>query len=365
VRYLLRCIAALSWTALIAPWPAWADDHQHGMGNFELFLSLRADAHDGANAMEERHEDKWGTGDLVFGANRNRWRALGEYHFGPRENDMERFQVGFEPVPDTLLWFGRFHQPGSAWNNEFHHGQHLQTTITRPAIEEWEDEDGLVPQHLTGTLFESRRPLGAVAGLQLSVGIAFGSVIDSDGLSPVDLLRPNYGSHRLSETARVSFLPQYLGGSSAGLLYGHHRTPVSDPAQSALLNAQLVDQHVYGAYFNHDHEPWRAIGAAYFIDVDLRNAAAGRRERFTSGYVQLEHQLAHGLTVYVRHENSARAGISRYVSLHSDDFVLRGTLAGLRWDYWPRQAVTLELAQAMTIAGSQRIARVQWSSVIP
>jgi hypothetical protein len=341
------------------------DAHQHGTGNFELFLSLLGVAHDGANAVPERHEDNWGTGDLVFAGNHGRWRALGEYHFGPRENDMERFQVGWEPVPDTLLWFGRFHQPGSAWNNEFHHGQHLQTTITRPAIEAWEDEEGLVPQHLTGTLFESRQPIGAVAGLQLSVGVAYGSVLTDEGLSPVDLLRVNHGSHRLSETARISFLPQYLGSSSAGLLFGHHHTPVADPAHVTLLGAQLVDQHVYGAYFNVDREPWRAMGAAYYIDVDLQNPAAGRREHFASGYVQLERQLKHGVTLFARHENSADASGSRYVSIHSDDFIVRGTLAGLRWDFWRRQALTLELSRVTTILGIQSTARVQWSSVIP
>ncbi|MDE2220284.1 MAG: hypothetical protein KGJ52_07905, partial [Gammaproteobacteria bacterium] len=264
-------ILVLAAACLVTARPAQADDvpagHQHGMGNVQLFLSLQTVARDGPNDALERPEDLWGTGDLVFAGNMNRWRALGEYHFGPRESDMERFQVGFEPVPDTLLWFGRFHQPGSAWNNEFHHGQHLQTTITRPAIEEWEDEEGLVPQHLTGALFESRRPMGPVAGLQFALGIAYGSLIDADGLSPVDLLRPNPGSHRLSQSVRISYLPQYLGSSSAGLLFGHHRTPVADPAQSTLLDAQLVDQRVLGAYFTHDRDPWRAIGAVYYIDV--------------------------------------------------------------------------------------------------
>jgi hypothetical protein len=278
---------------------------------------------------------------------------------------MERFQVGFEPVPDTLLWLGRFHQPGSAWNNEYHHGQHLQTTITRPSIEEWEDEDGLVPQHLTGALYESRRPLGSVAGIQYAVGIAYGSVIDSEGLRPVDLLRVNPGSHQLSETARISFLPQYLGGSSVGLLYGHHRTPVADAGQRAFLGAQLVDQQVYGAYLNHDREPWRAIGAVYFIDVDLQEGAADQREHFASGYVQAERQLHHALTLFARHENSAHAGSSRYVGIHADDFVLHGTLVGLRWDFRHRQALTLEYSRPTTIAGPQRIARLQWSSVIP
>jgi hypothetical protein len=359
----------LAASCVLAVRPAQADDdpggHQHGTGNVELFLSLQTFSDDGPNDSPRPPEDMWGNGDLVFAGNRDRWRALGEYHFGPHESDMERLQVGFEPVPDTLVWLGRFHQPGSAWNNEFHHGQHLQTTITRPSIEFWEDEEGLVPQHLTGALFESRRPLGSVAGLQFAAGLAYGSIIDADGLSPVDLLRSNPGSHRLSETARISFLPQYLGSSSAGILYGHHRTPVYDPAKVALLAANLAHQHVYGAYVNHDREPWRAIAAAYYIDVDLQNGAGGRREHFGSGYVQVERQLSHGITLFARHEDSANARTSRYVRLQPDDFVAEGNLGGLRWEFRRHQALTVELSRLTDVEATHSVARLQWSSVFP
>jgi len=369
VRILSSFWVVLAAACVLAARSAQADDdpggHQHGTGLYELFASLQTVAHDGPNDGPEPREDHWLVTDLVFAANRGHWRVLGEYNFGPGENDMERFQIGFEPVPDTLLWFGRFHQPASAWNTEFHHGQHLQTTITRPSIELWEDDEGLVPQHLTGALLESRRPVGAGAGVQLSVGIAYGSLIDADGLSPVDLLRVNPGSHRISETARIAFLPQYLGSSSTGLLYGHHRTPVLDPAQAVLLNAQLVDQHVYGAYFNQDREPWRALAVAYYVDVALRNEPAVRREHFTSGYLQLERQLAHGLTLFARHENSSNASASRYVSLHSDDFVTHGSLAGLRWEFHRHQALTLQLSRLTTIQSTQSALRVQWSGVFP
>jgi hypothetical protein len=35
--------------------------------------------------------------------------------------------------------------------------RYLQTAISRPAIENWEDEEGLIPQHITGAPVESRR----------------------------------------------------------------------------------------------------------------------------------------------------------------------------------------------------------------
>ncbi len=365
MRYPLRCIAALSVAALMAPWPVRADDHQHGMGNFELFLSLQGVAHDGVDLRPARREDSWGIADLVFAANRGRWRTLGEFNLGVDEQDMERFQVGFEPVPDTLIWLGRFHQPGSAWNNELHHGHYLQTAITRPAIEAWEDEEGLVPQHLTGTLLESRRPLGAVAGLQVSVGVGYGSVLDSDGLSPIDLLRSNHGGHRVSETARISFLPKYLGSSSVGLLFGRHRTPVFDPTIGAMLNAQVVDQNIAGVYLNIDRESWHTVGAVYFVGVALQSAAGERHEHFDAGYLQLERRFTHGLTAFVRHENSDNATRASFISIHADDFVAHGTLAGLRWDFAHRQALTIELSRLTTINATQSAERIQWSTVVP
>ena len=365
MRYLLHCVAALTVAALTAPWPAWADDHPHEMGNLELFLSLQGVTHDGVDLRPARREDSWGIADIVFAANRARWRVMGELNLGPDEQDLERFQVGFEPVPDTLIWFGRFHQPGSAWNNELHHGHYLQTAITRPAIEAWEDEEGLVPQHLTGTLLESRRPLGSVAGIQLSLGVGYGSVLDGEGLSPIDLLRENHGSHRVSETARIAFLPKYLGSSSVGLLFGRHRTPVFDPAVAATLAAQYVNQQVVGAYLDIDRESWRVIGTVYYVGIGMQNATSERQEHFASGYLQVERRFAHGLTAFVRHENSDNAAHASFVAIHADDFVAHGALGGLRWDFTHRQALTFELSRLTTINATQTAERVQWSTVVP
>ena len=377
MRSKLKFLAALAVGLVLASCarPAAAHDqsvdHEHDMdhrqegANLELFLSLQGLSSDGPSGKPERQEDSWGAADLVFSANHGRWRAMGEYNLGPIEHDLERFQVGFEPVPDTLLWLGRFHQPGSAWNDEFHHGHYLQTAITRPSIEFWEDEEGLLPQHLAGALLESRQPVGAAAGVQLSLGLGLGSVLDNDGLEPVAFINRNRGGHQLSETARISFLPQYLGSSSVGLLFGHHRLPVVEPVAALSLGAQWVDQNVTGAYVDLDRDVWRAVGVVYFVDVDLQGGGADRREHFASGYLQLERQVGHGLTVFGRHENSADASHSRFVAIHADDFVAHGNLVGLRWDFARRQALTIQLARETTLQHTQSVGRIQWSGVVP
>src|SRR5712671_4347155 len=77
-------------------------------------------------------------------------KLFSEYLLSDHEGDLERLQLGWQLSDETILWIGRFHQPTSVWNHDHHHGQYLQTSITRPAIDEWEDLGGVLPQHFTG-----------------------------------------------------------------------------------------------------------------------------------------------------------------------------------------------------------------------
>src|SRR5450631_205699 len=206
-----RCWRALVFAALLTPFGAQAAaaEHEHSSGEFEVFVATNALA--GSGEPQRRDEDAWFNADVIFGLTRDQFRVFGEYFVTPEEHDLERFQVGYEFVPDTVLWLGRFHQPASAWNTEHHHGRYLQTAITRPAIENWEDDEGLLPQHITGALLESRRQLGTTAGIQLSGGVGAGPALGSDSYEPIDLINNNPGKHGLSLTARVAYLPEYVG----------------------------------------------------------------------------------------------------------------------------------------------------------
>jgi hypothetical protein len=338
-----------------------------GQSSSEIVLFLSAEAHDLTEPASsgELNEDAPGIGDLLIAINRNRFRFLSEFQLSNVEHDLERSQVGFELIPDTVIWLGRFHQPSSAWNTEHHHGRYLQTSVTRPSIEVWEDEEGLIPQHITGVLIESRRPIGAHAGLLLSAGGGFGVNIDSEGLEPVDLLHPNFAHRRLAVNGRIAFLPSYVGTSSFGVLFAHNEMPVVNPVRAMLLHANLVDQDVYGAYVGWDSDPWRIATAIYDVQLQLHSGASRRAEDFVAGYFQIERELPHQLTAYAREENSAKAGTSLYVLSIGPDFEVRRHLLGLRWDFWRHQAITLELARGRVYSRDQSEYRLQWSAAVP
>jgi hypothetical protein len=352
--------------------PVLAQQHDHG-SEFEVFLAAEA-----IHGTEETHayedDDTWFNADVVFGLTQHQFRVFGEYYITPSEHDLERLQFGFEFVPETTLWAGRFHQPASAWNTEHHHGRYLQTAITRPFIERWEDEGGLIPQHITGALLESRRPLGQESALQLSVGVGAGpGLTESDSqrveLTPVDLIGSNPGRHRLSITSRLAYLPEYVGASSTGLLYGHDDLSTQTPQALSTLGSSNLTLNIVGAYLDWYAGPWRFIGVNYYVDIDLLDRA--HKESFDSFYLQVERQLPYKLTVFGRFEDSARMQESTYVATLVDndgdiDVAVRREALGLRWDFARRQALTVELSHITSLPNIRaNEVRLQWSGVVP
>lgn len=341
--------------------------HEHSSGEFEVFVA--GEAQSGSVHARGPNDDSGIEADVIFAFSHEQFRVFGEYFLGPpQEHDLERFQVGYEFASDTMLWLGRFHQPASAWNTEHHHGRYLQMAITRPSIESWEDDEGLIPQHITGALIESRRPLGKEGGLQFSGGVGAAPVLTSEGYEPIDLLDNNPGRHGLSLTARLAYLPEYVGTSSAGLLWGHDQLFLRNRAVLAALRSNHAELSIYGAYADWSVDQWRFIGSVYFIDVDFDRPTPN--ESFVSGYVQTERQLPHRLTAFGRIEDSARMQYSRYVALFDDhsgdiDITLRRAALGLRWDYAHRQALTCEFAHVVSLDQRAFEVRLQWAAAIP
>jgi hypothetical protein len=361
LRMPLLCLSlSLLWTH-----PALAQ-HDHSSGEFEVFVA--AEAFHGTGHAPRDDADPRIDADVVVGVTEHKFRVFGELLVTPDECDLERFQMGFEFVPETVLWLGRFHQPASAWNTEHHHGQYLQTDITRPYIERWEDEQGIIPQHITGALLESRQSIGADGAIQLSGGVGAAPALTNTTMEPVSLIHNNPGRHGLSVTGRLGYLPEYVGASSVGLLFGHDDLDADYGLALPALHSNHADLSIYGAYIDWTVGPWRVVGADYYVDVALDRTT--RNEGFMSGYLQVERQLPRRVTVFGRLEDSARMQESRYVALfdHEDgnlEIALRRQALGARWDYARRQALTLELSHIVSLHQQSNEVRAQWSAAIP
>ena len=216
-----------------------------------------------------------------------------------------------------MLWLGRFHQPASAWDTEHHHGRYLQTAITRPAIENWEDEEGLIPQHITGALLESRRPLGTdcrLANLRRRRRRPCCDAASKMSRSTSSAAIPE--SMACLSPGRLAYLPDYVGTSSAGLLLGHDQLYVRNRGRPGEIAARITPRSAFTAPM-----PTGASmpGASSALVLRRRcTRPADSDESFMSGYLQVERQLPHQLTAFGRIEDSARMQDSRYVALFDD-----------------------------------------------
>jgi hypothetical protein len=72
--------------------------------------------------------------------------------------EVERLIVRFDHSDKLKVSFGRYHTPVSYWNTAFHHGQWLQTTITRPEMIKFGSQ--FLPVHFVGGLVEGSVPAG-------------------------------------------------------------------------------------------------------------------------------------------------------------------------------------------------------------
>src|SRR2546425_487175 len=94
--------------------------------------------------------------------------------------EVERAIIRFDHSDKLKVSFGRYHTPINWWNTAFHHGQWLQTTISRPEMVQFGGR--FIPVHFVGALVEGGVPAGGWnLNYQAGVGNGRGSVISRSG----------------------------------------------------------------------------------------------------------------------------------------------------------------------------------------
>jgi len=300
--------------------------------------------------------------DILLTLQQGPFKLFSEYLLSNHEGDLERLQLGWQLSDDTVIWLGRFHEPGSVWNHDHHHGQYLQTSITRPAIEEWEDLGGVLPQHFTGVLVESGA--NVMHGWRLRTAVAGGIApqITPEGLEAFDLLNPDTDSrHQLGFQGRVSLHPNEFSESGVGLLLADDELTTVGLTQPAATGLDHVHLRSYGLFATYAQADWKVIATIYAADTRMYYSTHGHDDSFAVGYLQGEYRFAFDLTGFARWEDSVGAGSSGYLKLF-ERFARARQVAGLRWDFVHRQALTVQFARTHTLEGNYSAIRLQWSA---
>jgi hypothetical protein len=296
---------------------------------------------------------------VTYGA--DRFRFLAEGVVSTEEAEIERLQFGFDVTPGMVIWLGRVHQPSSYWNTEFHHGQYLQSSITRPAIESWEDDGGALVQHVGGILAETEGSLANGTTVRLNVSAGLAPSLTTEGLSPISI---NHGFHELhhgSFAARLDILPDGIGEQAYGLIAGHGAL---EARQSAIVNLDHIKQTTLGAYGDIETGAMRWLATVYLIrnHFDYTALAPAATEHHTSWFLHGERHLSDRWLVYARHESTSGTDNPGFRQLFPE-FISRRSIAGLRLASGNNHALSVEVGRARAAHQDFQEFRVQWSAV--
>ena len=301
--------------------------------------------------------------DALLSLQKGPLRLFGEYLLSDHEGDLERFQLGWQLSSDTIIWIGRYHQPSSVWNHEHHHGQYLQTSISRPWIDEWEDLRGALPQHFTGLLIESTHQVFGKWRLRTAAGGGIAPKITNEGLEAFDLVHPESG-YRMGYQARASLHPDEFSETGFGLLAAVDSLAAERLAIPSGVGLDYVHLQLFGTFGTYAGEGWKLTGTVYHANTQLHyDLQSSKSDSFWVGYVEAERRLAHDLSGFLRVEASGGASDSTYLRLF-EQFARNRYLGGVRWDFTERQALTVQLTDSHMLNGRFKDVRLQWSAAL-
>ena len=362
-----RCpagLGALLLTMLVSNQAARAES-QHDV---LAFLSIEGFDMFSASDPELEKFDVRATADLLYTYNSDRFRFLAEYIWSDTESEMERMQAAWVVDDKTTLWFGRFHTISNYWTTEFHHGQFMQTSISRPGLEEWEDESGPMPSHVTGAWLEHVFSLQDQSALNLGLSAGVAPKFESQELLPFDVLDPASG-HDLAVSARLVDRPDILSSNQVGLTMSHNDIAVVSESDPQLFDLDSVTQKTVGLFANWDWQNWRFASNFVYFDVDLNYQSGDVDDEFLLGYVQAEYQVNDDWTVFGRTEFGDGEDGSTYLRL-LPAVVAHRQMLGVRWDFADSHSLTLEIADTSRQGDDFehdhfKEIRFQWSAVFP
>jgi hypothetical protein len=195
-----RVFAAVLTAALAVAWPAAAQTPAHEPQPLDApFPNLRLAGFGDVNFGRTEHPEgprNFSLGQLALHMTSQlspRVTFFGEISFTARGDagtgspaatgfnaEVERMIVRFDRNDQLKISFGRYHTPINYWNTAFHHGQWLQTTITRPEMIQFGGR--FLPVHFVGALVEGATPAaGWNLNYKAGVGNGRATVISRGG----------------------------------------------------------------------------------------------------------------------------------------------------------------------------------------
>ncbi len=239
--------------------------------------------------------------------------------------EVERAIVKYSHNDALKISFGRYHTPINWWNHAFHHGQWLQTTVSRPEMTRFGGE--FIPVHFVGGMAQGNIPSGPHnLNYTAGVGNGRGDPISAGGDA-------GDANNSRAVFVKLASKPDYLYGLEFGGAY------YVDKITQASLPEEF-DEWIGSLYAVLHRETPEVI--VEYAHIDREGEASGSSFTSNAYYVQVAYRLPFWQSrwkPYARYEKiNVGSGEPVFVTQTDRD----GYLVGVRLDFSAPVAVKLE-----------------------
>lgn len=253
------------------------------------------------------------------------------YEFNSSTNavvfDLERVSLRYSLSDLFNITIGRVHTALGYWNPTFHHGAWLQTTVFRPEVYLFEDDNGILPLHQIGVELSGIKEFAAFDGeYNFAVSNGRGKTVDE-----IQNAADNNNSKAIN--ALFSIKPHSIEGLKLGTSIYYDRIP---PNLDNTNRVKRIDELILGGQLTYIHNKVELLGE--FFNINHRDKTSEREFDTNGFYLQAGYKF-NKLTPYYRFDFIDFETSNPYFT--SDDDLRKNTL-GLRWDMFNWNALKVE-----------------------
>lgn len=236
---------------------------------------------------------------------------------------VERLIVRYDVRDEFKVGAGRYHTPIDYWNESYHHGLWLQTTVGRPQAIAGAN---VIPIHFVGLMVEGDHHGGLGFGYALGVGNGRHEILGLAGEAG-DI------NQNIAAVGEVYVEPAAVRGLRLGTaFYGDRLSPENRPE---------IDERIVSAHAILDREDPEIIAQYIRFSHDLSGTEDDERGG-DAYYLQLGYRLPGSLSNWKPYVRGERIEIDTGHPLYAQSRERSVVLGGLRVDIAPFAALKLE-----------------------
>ncbi len=247
------------------------------------------------------------------------------------EVEQERLYASYQWSDFLYAKAGVEHLFVTRWNRLYHHGRWLETSIERPHLTRFEDDEGFMPTHFAGV--EVGGLWRSPAGLVEYAGV----ISNGRGPTPEDRQRLHDINDAKAVGGWLGFQPARVAGLNVGASVYFDEIPGDDSIPG---REHHIRELIASGSAIYRRRNFHLVGEAVWLQN--REAFSNRGHEHVSAYLQLAYQL--GLvTPYTRIDFSDMENGDPYFMAAGTDVDRWEQIFGARYDFIDQAALKLEL----------------------